>query len=213
MTFKMHLVIRIELIRIKTSTPKSSIIIALLSFVFFIFLFIVKCPTLCGPHFCVALSKLLNYFAWMVQILQAMARMMNAMGSMLCSIVDDPELLLEDGCYYHLPHCHFFHNLFLPYIAACSDHKARVFITNLETNLYYSFIKYKNMMTTQTILLIQSPCNERSKQQFQMAQSTILHEICIHEVMCGGRYSNVKTVSWFDHGNIIQILIPMRPHN
>lgn len=34
----------------------------------------------------------------------------------------------------------FFHNLFLPYIAACSNHKARVFITTLETNLYYSFI-------------------------------------------------------------------------
>lgn len=40
-------------------------------------------------------------------------------------------------------------------------------------------------MTTQTILLIQSPCNERSKQHFQMAQSTILHEM---------------TVSWFENG-------------
>lgn len=34
----------------------------------------------------------------------------------------------------------FFHNLFLPYIAACSSQKAPIFITSLETNLYYTFI-------------------------------------------------------------------------
>lgn len=35
-----------------------------------------------------------------------------------------------------------------------------------------------NMMTMQTILLIQSHCNGKSKQQFQMTQSlTILHDM------------------------------------
>ena len=114
-----------------------------------------------------------------MEILQA--RMMNAMSSMLCSAVEGLDFFLQDAFRHLVAHCLLFLPSFVPYIAAYSIQKAPIFISSFEINLNID-MKCNNVIITQAaqpILLIQSYCNETSKQHIQMTQSrTVLHGIC-----------------------------------